>query len=86
MNIDNHFHSEKNGCKIIKKEFKNSRGDKSIHGKYCLTHKKNLCRCGWEWSWHYGDYSKILTKKSNYFFNSLNLELKKPDLPEYKYN
>jgi len=45
-----HFHSPEKGCRIVPKQ------QGKILGLRCLTHKKDICRCGWEWHWHYGTY------------------------------
>jgi hypothetical protein len=51
-----YFHSEEKGCKIKNKKFNEIHYESKsiIKGAYCLTHKKDLCRCGWEWGWHGG--------------------------------
>jgi len=52
-----HFHSPAKGCEVENKSFlTKSRFGKVriLGGKFCNTHRKDLCRCGWEWGWHYG--------------------------------
>ena len=51
-----HFHSISKGCKIVDKDFIDDKR-KKIKGAYCKTHKKDICRCGWEWHWHGGEYA-----------------------------
>ncbi|MEK6884465.1 MAG: hypothetical protein AABY22_32835 [Nanoarchaeota archaeon] len=52
---DTHYHNSIKDCFVIKKR------QDSIDGAYCKTHKKLLCKCGWEWQWHYGEF--FLSKK-----------------------
>ena len=52
------YHSIEQGCEIVKKRYFES-GDAA----HCKIHKKDICRCGWEWGWHYGTESKPLNKK-----------------------
>lgn len=55
-----HYHDIVRGCVVIKKRqsgnYWGSGGINSryIDGRRCMTHKINLCRCGWEWNWHFG--------------------------------
>lgn len=57
-----HFHSIEKGCKIIPDVVKTysstGREAGSINASYCETHYVKICKCGWEWEWHYGVYSK----------------------------
>jgi len=50
-----HYHCAEKGCKIMPKDYY-SREKHIIHRSYCKTHKKELCRCGWEWHWHGGEH------------------------------
>lgn len=38
-----------------------------IHDFLCLVHKVAFCRCGWEWEYHQGTYSRGL-RDSKYDF------------------
>ena len=58
-----HYHSKMKGCEIVRRQWKyiskdNREEGRIISGGYCKTHKKEICKCGWEWHWHYGRYSK----------------------------
>lgn len=58
----NRFHHPSKGCKIIKKLFYPSGNDRKspIVGLECLVHKKDCCKCGWQWGFHFGSNSKKL--------------------------
>jgi hypothetical protein len=60
-----HFHGPAKGCKIkpITTPPRNPiyKGH-LIHLAFCEIHQKEICRCGWEWGWHYGSDSKNLEK------------------------
>ena len=54
-----HFHSEADGCEIktyYKKRLKF--GFKVVDYYKCETHHIKICRCGWEYHWHYGENTK----------------------------
>jgi len=51
-----HFHSSEKGCKILE-EYKSKHTNIPTR-VFCETHQVEICRCGWEWGWHYGTYSK----------------------------
>lgn len=59
-----YFHDEKKGCETEEKIFRRITGGKemTINGGYCKTHKVDLCRCGWQWGFHYGIPSKVEQK------------------------
>lgn len=61
------FHHLKFGCELTHKAFRNraSKNSKRIAGGYCLTHKTDICRCGWEWKHHEGKYSSQVLIYSN---------------------
>jgi hypothetical protein len=53
-----YYHSEAKGCKIINwktqsKELIRLKSNGLMDCKYCLKHKKIICRCGWEFGHHY---------------------------------
>lgn len=53
---DVHYHDSSKKCKVV---FKLQYGNdpsmgKILEGKYCVTHSINLCKCKWEWKFHYG--------------------------------
>lgn len=51
------FHSKKNGCKLIPKEFLRISKSNQItfcRGLYCKTHKKSCSKTGWEWHFYLG--------------------------------
>ena len=54
---NDHFHGTSKGCYLIDceqfAEHEKGRATK-VDGKECLTHRKRICRCGWEWHWHNG--------------------------------
>jgi hypothetical protein len=59
-----HYHSIKKGCVIIEKptlskEIKRLGECYPMKTKYCNTHKKVICRCGWEFNFHpeFKDYT-----------------------------
>jgi len=45
---DRYFHSSALGCRIIDCQIG------KLKQKYCKTHKKYICRCGYEWGHHFG--------------------------------
>lgn len=50
-NISNeYFHHADKGCILINQN------------KYCLTHKVDVCRCGWQVGYHFGTCSKKMPK------------------------
>jgi len=53
--LSSHFHSLEKGCVIIPKRTKDVQGN-YFNASYCVTHKKNICDCGWEWHYHGGIY------------------------------
>ena len=54
-NQSKHYHSEAKGCKIEPKKLTYKKGNRvfSIIGGYCKTHRKKICRCGWEVGHHF---------------------------------
>jgi hypothetical protein len=53
-----YYHAEYKGCETESKYFYNSQKNfnKKLHkinGRYCKTHQRDTCRCGWEWGHHY---------------------------------
>ena len=52
------FHSTFKGCDMRPSRFRGSLLKPGkwhyIQGQYCKTHKKIVCKCGWEFSWHGG--------------------------------
>lgn len=55
------YHSTKKGCKLIPamkvagKRTPTKRGDAKnfyLHFQLCVTHGKDVCRCGWEFKKH----------------------------------
>lgn len=56
------YHSRLKGCQIIDHTCYNVIGKKifSIRAAYCKTHKVEICRCGYEWHWHFGTNSRFL--------------------------
>jgi len=60
------FHHKKFGCKIISKQFRTDNYHHATHcivGGYCETHQVGVCRCGWQFGYHYGTNSKKLAVK-----------------------
>jgi hypothetical protein len=58
QNESPHFHCIEKGCKIRSKVLL-STDHRSFAGAYCMTHKKNICKCGWEFGWHGGTHRKV---------------------------
>ena len=59
-NLNSHYHGKEKGCDMSVKEFFRNRDDRNggrLIGRYCKTHNKDTCRCGWEWHWHSGIFS-----------------------------
>lgn len=55
-----HYHDSSYGCVLNQRRYKKlgrQSGISYFTGKYCKIHKKNCCRCGWEWGWHCGNKS-----------------------------
>ncbi len=60
---DEHFHSKDKGCELKEMARYKSHSKKVItrsHYFRCLTHKVDVCRCGWEFGWHYGTNSTAM--------------------------
>ena len=61
---DTHYHAKFKHCKIEAKRIKtgiNKKGKEITEMiTTCLTHNIKLCRCGWEFKWHYGTNSKLI--------------------------
>lgn len=60
--LSNKFHHNQKGC--VLEPFRLKTNNKKVRSNlaclFCKTHQVNLCRCGWEWKWHFGgDLSKI---------------------------
>lgn len=72
---DSHYHSITKRCKIIARKYYVSEGRCHLIGGYCRTHKKEICRCGWEWYWHYGIHH--LPKKWEWQKNQKNQKINK---------
>lgn len=48
-----HFHHPKKGCLLIKTYGKGDLKHRVIY-QTCKTHNVKVCRCGWEFGWHFG--------------------------------
>jgi len=60
-----YFHSADKGCEIEKRiYYRTIREKKSykLQGSFCKTHQKEICKCGWEWKFHFGTHSKQWVK------------------------
>ena len=56
---NHHFHSKEKGCKVKSFVFiRNKKKNYPLFCKKCITHDKVVCKCGWEFCWHDGDYSR----------------------------
>jgi hypothetical protein len=53
------FHGIHRGCKVIAKKQPSLRTKYFIDGRYCITHKVDLCRCGSEWSHNISEELRI---------------------------
>ena len=67
-----YFHSPDKGCEIEERVYYRGKTRKKLSklkGYFCKTHQKEICRCGWEFKFHYGTYSgeieKVGTKTNN---------------------
>jgi len=56
------FHRKSKGCKIIKEKILTK--DKTHWNiiYFCETHQCDVCRCGWEIGFHFGENSLLLDK------------------------
>lgn len=50
------YHTPAKGCKIINRSAKPTQNA----DYYCEVHRRRVCKCGWEWKWHYGTNSRKL--------------------------
>jgi hypothetical protein len=90
-----HYHSEGNGCLIHLKDIEIQDGKiKTMPGRYCETHKVNICRCGWEFGHHFDgkEYNTNIDSAKRFIFKItdkfaiIERELIRPVLkPYYKY-
>lgn len=54
--INKHYHNKEKGCEIIPCIIKpKSRHGYKIQGAYCKSCKTEICKCGWEYRFHYGE-------------------------------
>lgn len=51
-----HFHDKTKGCEIENKTIEVTHRDvvTLLKEQYCKTHQKDICKCGWEWGYHFG--------------------------------
>lgn len=56
----NKFHGNCNTKSTILAHRGNNTTTKDIAGGYCQDHKVDICRCGWEFGWHFGTASSDL--------------------------
>ena len=61
---DPHFHHRDKGCEIENAEIPGERVY-MFHCCKCKTHDVIICSCGWEFGWHYGTNSKVLSDNLN---------------------
>lgn len=57
-----HYHSEDKGCELVPEVFKQVEYGNLVYAQRCLTHDKLVCRCGWEFGWHWGHETDSLPK------------------------
>ena len=57
-----HFHAKIYGC-VIKIYYKKSNHNYFVNYYKCETHRKKICKCGWEIHWHGGENSCKLFPK-----------------------
>ena len=70
LGTTNHFHCIKKGCKIVI-HYKQPRfGVVHIDYVKCETHKKKICRCGWEFHHHFGEDTCKLYPKGKQTFDT----------------
>ena len=62
MNLQ-HFHNKLYGCEIKIYYKKPKFGVVHINYVRCETHRKKICKCGWEIHWHGGENSCKLFPK-----------------------
>jgi hypothetical protein len=52
-----HFHALSKGCVVKPKDIRSFTRVGSekyrMRAEYCETHRVAICRCGWEFGWHY---------------------------------
>ena len=62
MSIDNpHYHCQEKGCKIEHiSSIKEGRKFETFDYAICNTHNIKICRCGFEFGFHYNSESKKL--------------------------
>ena len=53
----NHLHTKNRGCDIINRTIKSKNKGYSVKGGYCKTHEVEICKCGWEFGWHFNTES-----------------------------
>ena len=64
-----YFHSFDKGCKLVDKELLiRSKNNliRSIKAKHCKTHDVMVCRCGWEFGYHYNKKADINPWNTNF--------------------
>lgn len=58
-----YFHCLEKGCKIKVKFIDTDKNSVRIRGSHCITHRKDICQCGWEWGHHDGkEHKQIIIK------------------------
>jgi len=50
-----YFHSKEKGCELVPSEVDIVQGSKTTMLKclYCKTHDTKICKCGWQWHYHF---------------------------------
>lgn len=62
--MTDHFHSIEKGCEIesrIKLTRLEKGKRKPFDTKYCKTHNVDICRCGFEWGYHFNTHIERYT-------------------------
>jgi hypothetical protein len=57
--MNKYYHTDKR-CLLKKYTIARKGYTAELKGQWCKTHKKFICKCGWEFGWHYGIESKNL--------------------------
>lgn len=57
-----HYHHPIKGCLLIKTYGKGDLKHRVIY-QTCKTHNVKVCRCGWEFGWHFGTNTKSIIQQ-----------------------
>ena len=55
-----HYHSKDKGCELqLYTRYKRDANNYALRCYKCKTHNVLVCRCRWEFGWHYGTETKL---------------------------